>query len=113
MAMASARFARSAYNVANVNTPNFKARPVDAVQPSRPETSDQAKSAAMASSYAEPFVARAPEGALRYQGEMAVSTTDLTSETIQQVSAVNAFKANLAMLRADDERTRRLLDIKA
>src|SRR5687768_17280232 len=102
MAMASARFARSAYNVANVNTPNFQARPVDAVQATRPETSDQAKSAGMASSYADP-----------YHGEMGVSTTDLTSETIQQVSAVNAFKANLAMLRADDDRTRRLLDIKA
>ena len=42
-------------NVANVNTPNFQARPVDAVQATRPETSDQAKSAGMASSYTDPY----------------------------------------------------------
>ena len=124
MAMASARFARSAYNVANINTPDFQARSVDAVQAIRSETSEQAKAAAMANA---PFSARAPEGPLlsarapegplrradAYHGEMGVSSTDLTTETLQQISAVNAFKANLAMLRADDDRTRRLLDLKA
>jgi len=97
LAAASTRLARSAYNVANVNTPDFQARSVDAVAPSREQTSKQAN-AGMASPY---------------HGEMGVSSTDLTTESMQQISAVNAFRANLAMLKADDDRTRRVLDIKA
>lgn len=109
--MASARFARSAYNVANVNTPNFKARAVDAVEPTRSETSEQSRSAAFAGSGAEARAATVKLDA--YHGEMGVSSTDLTTESLQQISAVNAFKANLAMLKADDERTRRVIDLKA
>lgn len=111
LAMASARFARSAYNVANVNTPNFKARAVDAVEPTRSDTSEQSRSAAFAGSGAEARPSPAKMDA--YHGEMGVSSTDLTTESLQQISAVNAFKANLAMLKADDERTRRVIDLKA
>jgi flagellar basal body rod protein FlgB len=107
LAMAAARFARSAYNVANVNTPNFKARAVDAVEPTRPTLSEQSRSSAMGNAGATP----PPTDA--YHGEMAASSTDLTVESLQQISAANAFKANLAVLRAEYERTRRVIDIKA
>lgn len=103
LAMASARFARSAYNVANVNTENFKPRSVGAVEPPRPDTSEQARSAAFADASAK---------AVPYHGESYVSSTDLTSEAVQQVSAVNAFRANVAMLRAEDDRTARAISIK-
>jgi flagellar hook protein FlgE len=103
MAAASARLARSAYNIANVNTSGFQVQQVDAaVGPHEPPRASpplaQASAQVLASSY---------------HGEVGgVSSTDLTTESIQQISAVHAFKANLAMLRADDDRTRRLLNLK-
>jgi flagellar basal body rod protein FlgB len=115
MVLASARFARSAYNVANVNTPNFQARSVDQVEPIRPSAPQQSLSASIAE------VAKGPESHYDsgppYHGEMGVSstasTTDLGSEVMTQIRAVNAFRANLAMLKADDDRVRRQLNLQA
>lgn len=96
MATASARIARSAHNVANVNTPGFHASQVEAVAPTETRPPDPKSMMTGA-----------------YHGEVGVSSTDLALESVQQINAVHAFKANLEMLRVDDERTRRLLDLKA
>lgn len=115
MVLATARFARSAYNVANVNTLNLQARSVDQVEPVRPSSSQQTLAASIAK------IAGGPENNSNsepvFHGEMGVSstasTTDLGSEVMTQIRAVNAFRANLAMLKADDERVRRQLNLRA
>lgn len=118
MVLASARFARSAYNVANVNTPNFQARSVervDKVEPAQPSPSQQSLAASLANSAGSGEASF--DGGPAFHGEMGVSstasTTDLASEVMTQIRAVNAFRANLAMLKADDDRVRRQLNLTA
>ena len=46
-------------------------------------------------------------------GFLETSNVDITEEIIQQILASNAFKANINAIRAADEMTGTLLDIKA
>jgi flagellar hook protein FlgE len=100
MQAATVRLARSAYNVANVNTPGFvAAREVPQEAPT-----------GGAPSYPTPL--GESYRLHNFQGPTAGSNTDLALETIEQISAVHAFRANVAMLQADDERYGSLLDIR-
>jgi flagellar hook protein FlgE len=102
MSFASARVARSAQNVAHVNTDGFQAE--------REVAREQAGGGV--TSVTQPTYAPAPS----YQrdgAEVIGSNTDLISETVEQLGAVQQFKASIALLRTQDEMTRTLLDIKA
>lgn len=100
LAVATARAARSGYKLANVSTPRFEAlREV-------PQEAPQA---------GEPSYPTALGESLRmhnFQGRSAGTDTDIAFEVIEQISAVHAFRANVAMLQADDERQGSLLDIR-
>jgi flagellar basal body rod protein FlgG len=99
---ASARVEQSANNVANLNTDNFKARRV--VTREEPESGVSYRSV--------PTQAAAPS--YSRDGRLVVgSNTDVVEETVEQIGAVNAFKANLAVLRADNEMQKSLFAIKA
>jgi flagellar basal body rod protein FlgG len=100
MSVATARLARSAYNVANLNTPGFvAAREI-------PQEAPEGGVRSYPTPLGESFRAH------NYQGQSEGSNTDLTLETIEQISAVQAFRANVAMLQADDERQGSLLDLR-
>jgi flagellar hook protein FlgE len=99
---ASARQEQSAYNVANVNTPGY--------QPGREASAGRAAQAANPANAAA--VSRL--GAFARGADPADSSnTDLIAETVEQISSLQAFKANLASLRTADEMTESLLNIKA
>jgi flagellar basal body rod protein FlgG len=100
MQVATARLARSAYNVANVNTPGFV---------SQREVQREAPSGGVTS---QPSPMGASYSVHNYQGQTVGSNTDLAFEAIEQINAVHAFRANVAMLQADDERYGSLLDIR-
>ena len=103
MTYASQRLARSAHNVANVNTDGFQAKEVVAREvPQGGVTS----------------VTRPTGGAPAvYQGDdgsaVLGSNTDLISETVGQLSAMHQFKASVALLKTDQEMMKSLLDVKA
>lgn len=115
MAVATARMARSAYNVANVNTPRF--------QPAREVTQEGPVASGPRSTTAAPTAAQtSPQTSAQlgesfsvhnFQGQTVGGNTDLAFEAIEQINAVHAFRANVAMLQADDERYGSLLSIKA
>jgi flagellar basal body rod protein FlgG len=102
MSLASARVARSALNVANVNTDGFQAeRQVAREQAGGGVTSTSQRTNAPATTY-------------QRDGTLVVgSNTDEITETVEQLGAVQMFKASLALLRTQDEMMRSLLDIKA
>jgi flagellar hook protein FlgE len=106
MAVATARMARSAYNVANVNTPRFQA--VREVTQEGPIAAGPRSAPAQPSAqFGESFSVH------NFQGQTVGGNTDLAFEAIDQINAVHAFRANVAMLQADDERYGSLLNIKA
>jgi flagellar hook protein FlgE len=110
MAVATARMARSAYNVANVNTPRFQpVREVTQEGPiaSGPRSTPTQPSAQASAQFGESFSVH------NFQGQTVGGNTDLAFEAIDQINAVHAFRANVAMLQADDERYGSLLNIKA
>ena len=99
---ASTRLARSAQNVANVNTNGYEAqREVAREQPN-----------GGVAGTTEPTYAPHPTYDLSGE-EVLGSNTDLVSETVEQLGAAQQFKASLALLRTDQELTKSLLDIKA
>ena len=102
MSHASARLTRSAHNVANVNTDGFEAsRTVAREAPN-----------GGVSSAVQPAYASAPSYG-RGAEEVLGSSTDLVSETVEQISALHQFKASVALLKTDQEMTKSLLDIRA
>jgi flagellar basal body rod protein FlgC len=101
----SARLHSSAHNVANLLTDNFipqrvdlKARPGGGVQ-ARVSSSQQAGPAR--------FDVETGAALGKYSG------TDLAEEALTQISASRAYEANLAVLRAEQERTETLLKVLA
>lgn len=102
MTVASARMARSAANVANVNTDGYAAQ--------REVARDQANGGV--SSEAAPTYAPHPTFE-RGAEEVLGSNTDLVSETVEQLGASQQFKAAIALLKTDQEMQKSLLDIKA
>lgn len=100
MAVATARAARSGYKLANINTQRFD--PLREVPQEQPVAGEPNYPTALGESFR----------VHNFQGQTAGSDTDVAYEVIEQISAVNAFKANVAMLQADDERYGSLLDIK-
>ena len=100
LAVASARAARSAYKLANVSTQRFEA--VREVAQEAPQAGAHSYPTALGESYR----------VHNYQGQAAGSDTDVAFQVIEQMNAVHAFRANVAMLQADDERYGSLLDIK-
>lgn len=102
MSVASARLARSAENVANVNTDGFQAQRAVA----REALNGGVTSAT------EPTYAPAATFE-RSAEEVLGSNTDLVSETVEQLGALQQFKASVALLKTDQEMTQSLLDIKA
>jgi len=101
--VASARQARSAHNVANVHTEGFQAQREVATEATPPPG---------VRSQATPTVHRAPVGYAAGR-EIIGSNTDLSTETVERISALHAFKANLAVVRSEDEMQQALLGIKA
>jgi flagellar basal body rod protein FlgC len=100
LAVATARAARSGYKLANVSTQSFER--LREVPQEAPQAGQHSYPTALGESYR----------AHNFQGQTAGSDTDVTHEVIEQISAVHAFRANVAMLQADDERYGSLLDIK-
>jgi hypothetical protein len=98
--VATARAARSGYKLANVSTQRFEAlREV-------PQEGPQAGEISYPTALGESLRAH------NFQGRSTGYDSDLTSAVIEQISAVHAFRANVAMLQADDERQGSLLDIR-
>lgn len=102
MMVARERLATSAGNVANVNTDGYQAKRTQAT-----EGQNGAVSSATVPTEAPSYA--------RIQDDAAViaSNTDLISERTEQLGASHAFKANLNVIKTNDEMTRSLLDIKA
>jgi flagellar basal body rod protein FlgC len=100
LSAASARAARSAYKLANVHVQRFQ-EPAEL-----PQEAPQAGAPSYPTALGESLRAH------NFQGQSAGSNTDLAFEAIEQISAVNAFRANVAMLQAADERYGSLLDIR-
>lgn len=99
--VANARVARSAHNLANVNTDGFKAERVIA--------RDQNPGVTYSSVPTE-----APAPLYDRDGTMVEgSNTDVANEMVEQMGAANAFKANLAVIKTDAEMQDALLDLKA
>jgi flagellar hook protein FlgE len=100
---ADARIANSAHNVANSNTPGFTASRLvtqegrDGGVTYRPGTTESPSPG-----YGRDGRSTAP----------AASDTDLAQETVEQISASAAFKANLSVLKTHDELQRSVLSIK-
>jgi flagellar basal-body rod protein FlgC len=91
----------SAHNVANSNTDGFDPQRVDQVELRNGGTRGYISQPDLTN----PIYAR--DGML-----VEASNTDLASETINQMQATNAFKANLATLRTSDEMIGSLFDQK-
>jgi len=85
---ATARMAVSAHNVANLNTPDFKASRIR--QHGRPE----------------------PLGT-EVTLEKTEQAPSLTEETVEQLSATSSFKANTVALRTQDEMVGTVIDMMA
>jgi flagellar basal body rod protein FlgG len=102
MSVASARLARSAHNVANVNTDGYEAeRSVVREAPNGGVTSSSEPTHA-----AHPTFERGAD-------EVLGSNTDLISEQVEQLGAMQQFKASIALLKTDQEMTQSVLDLKA
>jgi hypothetical protein len=101
LAVATARAARSGYKLANVST-QVAFEPLREV----PQEAPQPGVASYPTALGESFRVH------NFQGQTAGSDTDVAFEMIEQLNAVHAFRANVAMLQADDERYGSLLDIK-
>jgi flagellar basal body rod protein FlgC len=103
LTVATRRLEQSANNVANLETDNFAAQ------------REQASALAPAGVGSAPQPTSAPHPVAIDDGGAShlLSNTDLISETTERLGATQAFRANLAVLRTDDEMTRSLLDIKA
>jgi flagellar basal-body rod protein FlgC len=101
LSAAAARLTRSAQNVANVNTNGYM--PVSPI--TQPQTSGGVTTKNASS---PPFPTYNSSGQT-----LGASGTDLAQETVEQIGAMNAFKANLAVIKTEDEMQRTLLDIKA
>ena len=102
MSFASTRLARSAHNVANVNTNGFEASRAVAR-----EVPNGGVAQAVQSTYT------ASGGFARGAEEVLGSSTDLVSETVEQLSAVHQFKAAIKLLETDQEMMKSVLDIRA
>jgi flagellar basal body rod protein FlgG len=102
LSVATARVGRSAHNVANVNTDGFKAERV---------VSEEAENGG-ATYTSTPVETPAPTYE-RDGRQVTGSNTDLVDETVEQIGGANAFKANLAVLKTDEEMQRTLIDMKA
>jgi flagellar basal-body rod protein FlgC len=102
MNLASERLARSAQNVANVNTPGYQAEHVVA--------SPQAGGGVSGTS--QPTYSPAPTFE-RGREEVLGSNTDMISETAEQLGASQQFKASIALLKTDQDMMQSLLDLKA
>ncbi|HET6337485.1 MAG TPA: flagellar basal body rod C-terminal domain-containing protein [Polyangiales bacterium] len=102
MSFASARLTRSAENVANVNTNGFEAQR---------QVAREALNGGVTST-TEPTYAPAPTFE-RGAEEVLGSNTDLISETVEQLGAMQQFKASIALLKTDQEMQKSLLDINA
>jgi flagellar basal body rod protein FlgG len=102
MSVASARLARSAHNVANVNTDGYEAER---------SVVREARNGGVTSS-SEPTHAQHPTFE-RGADEVLGSNTDLISEQVEQLGAVQQFKASIALLKTDQEMTQSVLDLKA
>jgi hypothetical protein len=100
LAVATARAARSGYKLANVSTQRFE--PLREVPQEAPEAGVPAYPTALGESFR----------VHNFQGQTAGSDTDVAFQVIEQMNAVNAFRANVAMLQADDERYGSLLRVK-
>lgn len=99
---ATTRLAQSGENVANVNTPGYEAE--------RAVVRDARGGGVETTS--EPT--RAPQPSFeRGANEVLGSNTDLISETVEQLGAMQQFKAAIALLKTDQELTQSVLDIKA
>ena len=102
MTVASARMARSAANVANVNTDGYEAQR----QVAREQANGGVSSASTPTYAPHPTYERGAE-------EVLGSNTDLISETVEQIGAAQQFKAAISLLKTDQEMQKSLLDIKA
>lgn len=100
LAVATARAARSGYKLANINTQRFDPLREASQEPAQAGTPSYATALAESSRVHN------------FQGRAAGTDTDIAFEAIEQISAVHAFRASVAMLQADDERYGSLLDIK-
>jgi flagellar basal body rod protein FlgC len=102
MSLASERLARSAQNVANVNTDGYQAEQVVAHDLPNGGVAGTTSPTRAASPTFE-----------RSQGEVLGSNTDLISETVEQLGASQQFKAAVSLLQTDQDMMKSLLDIKA
>lgn len=102
LSAATARVGRAAHNVANVNTDGFKGQRV---------VTEEAPAGGVTYS-SVPIETPAPTYD-RDGREVTGSNTDVVAETVEQMGAANAFKANLAVLKTDSEMHKTLLDLKA
>ncbi len=99
---AGARVGRAAHNVANVNTDGFKGERV---------VTEELREGGVTYT-AVPTEAPAPTYD-RDGREVTGSNTDIVQETVEQMGAANAFKANLAVIETDAEMQKALIDLKA
>ena len=98
---ANTRLQVSAHNVANSNTDGFDPQRVDQVD--------------LRTGGVRAQVSQPDRGNPIYMRDGSIteaSNTDLVTETVDQMQASNAFKANLAALRTSDEMVGSLLDRK-
>lgn len=102
LAAAGARVGRSAHNVANVNTDGFRAERV---------VTEEVREGGVTYT-ATPVETPAPTYD-RDGREVTGSNTDVAQETVEQIGAANAFKANLAVIETDAEMQKTLIDLKA
>lgn len=102
MSVASARLARSAQNVANVNTDGYEAERTVA---------QEVRGGGVSSTSV--LTGAAHETFERRADEVLGSNTDLISEQVEQLGAVQQFKASIALLKTDQELTQSVLDLKA
>ena len=94
------RLAVSAHDVANVSTDGYQAQ--------RTVLEDQPQGGVSARIKPESGAAFLAVGD---GADVMPSTTDLSTEAIEQISAQRAFQANIAALRAADDMSASLLDI--
>jgi len=94
------RLEQSAQNVANVNTDGYQARSVEGQATQRAGQRDAAPAGY------NRFASQVDSGASNAHP----SNTDLVSETVTQIGSLQAFRANVAVLRAADETVGDLLN---
>lgn len=99
LAVQSTRLAASAHNVANASTDGFRPVEVSAVEQEQGGVTAQIERSAAVESQVDRNI-------------VALSQTDLVKETVGQMGAAAAFRANLAVLRTADETFQSLLDVK-